>query len=263
MENVILLDWGAFTLLLLVIMRMTGLIGLNPIFSREGVPATVKTGLILVLSFIVFSIEGGRVTIPNTSLELIVMFLKEFLLGVVLSMVMNICFMVPAVAGSAIDTQMGFSMAQVYDPGSGATLTVSATYLNTLMLLVFFAANGHHTLLRILLTTGDIVPYGSATAAISGDLLIHMTTLFADCMVLALKLTMPILAAELLGQVGMGVLMKAIPQINVFVINIDLKVLIGLALMYILLPDMSVFLLDLEREMLAELQYAMLLFARG
>ena len=77
---------------------------------------------------------------------------------------------------------------------------------------------------------------------------------FVECTVLAVKLCMPILAAELLGQVGMGILMKAIPQINVFSINIELKVLIGLILLLLLISPFSEFLLQTEMTMLDSLR---------
>ena len=71
-----------------------------------------------------------------------------------------------------------------------------------------------------------------------------------DCVVLGVKLCMPILAAELLGQLGMGILMKVIPQINVFSINIELKVIIGLGLLLVLIAPFSEVLLKAERTML-------------
>ena len=74
---------------------------------------------------------------------------------------------------------------------------------------------------------------------------------------------MPILAAELLGQVGMGVLMKVIPQINVFAINIDLKVIIGLGLLYLLLNPISEFLLGVEVGMLQSLQRLLPMMSGG
>ena len=80
-----------------------------------------------------------------------------------------------------------------------------------------------------------------------------MLMLFVECTTLALKLSMPILAAELVGQLGMGILMKAIPQINVFSINIELKVLIGLVMLFLLIAPISEFLLKAEMEMLDSL----------
>ena len=78
--------------------------------------------------------------------------------------------------------------------------------------------------------------------------------LFVECTLMAVKLCMPILAAELLGQMGMGILMKVIPQINIFVINIDLKVIIGLALELLLIAPFSEYLLKVEFDMLQALQ---------
>lgn len=259
MDDLILLDWGAFTLFLLILMRMSGFIVLNPIFSRDGVPKMTTAGLVLILSVVVYSIEGGRVTVPNTDLELIMMLLMELCVGMVFSMMMHIVFAVTTIGGSTIDMQIGFSMAQAYDPATGATVTVSANVLSALMILIFFLENGHHTLLRLIMTSSTMIPYGDVYLS---DLMIElMVQVFVETMILGLKLTMPILAAELLGQVGMGLLMKAIPQINVFVINIDLKVIIGLCLLIIFLPDISNFLLDIEIEMLNNLQKVLISMA--
>ena len=87
--------------------------------------------------------------------------------------------------------------------------------------------------------------------------------LFVECALLSVKLTLPILAAELLGQVGMGILMKAIPQINVFAINIELKVLVGFFMLLLLLTPMSDFLLEVEGDMLQALQDALALLTPG
>lgn len=252
MDNYILLDWGAFTLFLLIFMRMSGFIALNPIFARNGVPASVYGGFVLVLSVITFSFSSGRVSVPHTMLELIVLFMYEFFLGIMFSLVINIFFMIPNLAGSAIDTQMGFGMAQTYDPALGTTSTATSSMLGVLTTLIFFSAGGHNTLLRIILTSGEIVPYGEIYFSDASYFLI--VDLFVSSMVLGLKLTMPILAAEMLGQMGMGILMKTIPQINVFVINIDLKVLIGLVLLYVFMPDMSMFIMDFEKDMLIQVQ---------
>lgn len=75
--------------------------------------------------------------------------------------------------------------------------------------------------------------------------------LFVECALLSVKLCLPILVAELLGQVGMGVLMKVIPQINVFAINIEFKVIVGLSMLYIMIAPISEFLLDVELQMLS------------
>ena len=99
-----------------------------------------------------------------------------------------------------------------------------------------------------MLTSHEVVPFGTVT--LGTDAANAMLELFVECTVLAVKLCMPILAAELLGQLGMGVLMKVIPQINVFSINIELKVIIGLALLLLLMAPFSEYLLEAEMAML-------------
>ena len=116
------------------------------------------------------------------------------------------------------------------------------------MRLLFFTGNGHHTLLRLMLTSQEIVPYGTVTFGM--DAANALLELFIECTLLAVKLCMPILAAELIGQLGMGVLMKVIPQINVFSINIELKVIIGLVMLLMLMAPFSEYLLEAERAML-------------
>ena len=193
----------------------------------------------------------------DTVLEMGVLCIWELGMGYLLGLVMNFFFYIPQLAGHAIDTQMGMTMNQVYDASAQANLSVSSVLLNTLMTLLFFAAGGHHTLLRMMLTSHEIVPFGAVTLGL--DAANAMLELFVECTLLAVKLCMPILAAELLGQLGMGVLMKVIPQINVFSINIELKVIIGLGLLLLLMAPFSEFLLEAERAMLDSMHTLLLL----
>lgn len=246
------MDWGALTLFLLITGRMTGLVAFNPLLGRRGIPSMVKAGFILLLSLCVYTITPSNgMQMPSTILELVVIFLMELLLGYVLGLTVNLFFYIPLMAGSVIDMQMGLAMASTYDPASGIQVTVTSTVLNVLMSLLFFAANGHHTLIRIMATSGLVVPYGQV--ALGEDLYRAILELFVECTILGIKLSMPILGAELMGQIGMGILMKVIPQINVFVINIDLKVLIGLTLILFMMVPFSDFLLQVEGEMLESL----------
>ncbi len=244
--------WNALTLFLLITARMTGCVAFNPLLGRRGVRSLVKAGLILLLSLSAFSITPVTVETPSHLLGLALLFLMELFVGYALGLIVNLFFYIPVMAGSVIDMQMGLSMASTYDPASGIQVTATSTLLNVLMSLLFFAANGHHTLIRIFLASGRVVPFG--TVALGEDFYGAVIQIFLDCTLLGVKLAMPILAAELMGQVGMGILMKAIPQINVFAINIELKVIIGLVLIMLMLFPFSEFLLEAESQMLVTLQ---------
>ncbi len=246
-------NWTAFTLLLFIVMRISGFVLFSPIFGRSGIPGMFQAGFILMLSWMVYGVYGGEtIAIPTTLLGLGFKLVTELGLGLLFGVVMRFFFYIPDQAGELVDSQMGMSMARTYDATSQSQTTSTANLLNIMALLLFFAANGHVTLLRIMLTSSEIVPFG--TVALGKQVAERVVELFAECVLLAVKLGLPILGAELLGQLGMGVLMKAIPQINVFAINIELKVLIGLFMLLFLIVPMGEFLLEMESLMLDELR---------
>lgn len=249
-------DWAQVTLFFLIMSRMSGFILFNPVFGRQTIPGIVKSGLIMLLSITAFNMTTYSPAVPESILELGVELILEMVMGYLVGIVMNLFFYIPLLGGETIDIQMGMSMGRTYDPSSQTSTTVTASLLNVLMMLLFFAGNGHYTLLRIFLASGRIVPYGQA--AFGQETYQAILELFITCTVMAIKLCMPILAAELLGQVGMGILMKVIPQINVFAINIELKVIIGLALLLILMTPFSEYLLQAENEMLLQIQRLLL-----
>lgn len=245
------MGWEELTLFLYITARVSGFILFNPILGRRTIPSFVRSGMVLVLAVFLYSTTNQTAVVPSGIVELSLRLLLELALGFVLGMVMEFFFYIPQLAGLVVDTQMGMTMNQIYDAGAQANLSATSVLLNAMMTLLFFAANGHHTLLRIFLTSGDIVHFG---AAAFGDAVYSAALeIFMECTILAVKLCLPILAAELVGQLGMGVLMKVIPQINVFAINIELKVMIGLVMLWMLITPFSEFLLQAESSMLSAL----------
>ena len=242
------MDWSQLYLFTLIFMRVSGFVLFSPILGRNNLPNLAKAGIIMVFSAFLLGIAGEAPTVPGSVLEFALRLLLELGIGFVLGFIMQLFFMIIQVGGEVIDAQMGLTMAQVYDASSQVNMTVTASLLNVLFVLNFFAENGHYTMLSIFLTSQQVVPLGQASfgqAVASG-----VAAVFLSCMVLAIKLAFPILAAELLGELSMGILMKAIPQINAFVINIELKVIIGLVLLFLFLTPISEFLLGAESEML-------------
>ena len=246
-----MIDWAAVTLFLYILARMSGFVLFNPLLSRSNLPVLYRIGIILVFSVFVGGTVSQTVQVPVGIIDLGVRMMLELGVGFLLGMVVNFFFYVPQLAGNMIDTQMGMTMSQIYDAGSQSNLSVTGVLLNTLMTLLFFAGNGHHTMIRLFLTSGQIVPYGAAS--LNTPVLNAMLELFVECTLLGVKLCLPILSASLIAQIGMGILMKVIPQINVFSINIELKVIIGLGMLLVLIAPFSEFLLRAEVSMLNSL----------
>lgn len=254
-------DWAELTLFLYINARVSGFILFNPILGRTNIPAAFRTGMALVLSWFVMGMTRQQVPAPTGTVELMIHLLLEIALGYLLGMAVNFFFYIVQLAGSMVDTQMGMTMNQMYDAGAQANMSVTGMIFNVLMTLLFFAAGGHLTLLEIFLTSEEIVPLGAVSIGLPAYN--YLLELFVQCTILAVKLCMPIMAAELIAQVGMGVLMKVIPQINIFAINIDLKVLVGLSLLFMLMVPFSEFIIDAERMMLNSLHEILLLSAGG
>lgn len=233
----------------LVAMRMTGCIFMNPIFGRRNIPNNVKAAMTFVFTLLVYS-TMGETAVPETNSSFIYGFLllKEFFVGYVIGYVMQLFFFVITHAGSIMDFQMGLSMAMVYDPQTNAQIAMSGTLYQIFFVLLFFAVDGHLVLIRTMLTSGNLIPYGEA--AFTQGLALAVLDIFKECMVLAVRFSFPIIAIELLEQFAVGIMMKMSPQVNVFVINIQFKIAVGFLMLLFLVSPMKSFLEELLHQML-------------
>lgn len=223
---------------------MSGFIFLNPVLGRRNIPSIAKTGLALVLSVLIYTAEGGGASdfTVDSSLEFAVLLLKEFAVGFLLGFIMELMDMIFTFAGTVMDFQMGISMAQVYDPQSGVQISLTGKILQIYYMLIFFAVDGHLVLMRILLNAGELVPYGQV--AISTNAAEMVMEIFYDCVILAVKLSFPLIAFEFILEIVVGVLMKINPQVNIFILSIQLRLLCGFIMMIILVDPINSFIGD-------------------
>lgn len=243
----------------LIAMRISGFILFNPILGRRNIPAIVKAGIILVLSYIVIAQDTSDIVEAENTIVYAVLLLKEFGVGLVIGTITNLFLYIIILSGEVMDLQLGLSMSKIYDAQSNISLSLTSTFFNILFMLLFFSSNAHLALIRLILNSGKIVPYGGVVfdKVISSAII----TIFCDCTVLALKFAMPILAAEIITEIGVGIMMKAIPQIDVFSVNIQAKVILGLILLLILFTPMSDFIENLVEMMFQYIQEAISLMA--
>ncbi len=231
---------GDFTYFLLILARMGGCVFLNPIFGRGNFPALLKTSMSLFLTVTVYGMlppEGNLII--GTIIEYILLILKEIFIGFLIGYIVSLFFSTVVIGGEIMDMQTGMSMSKIYDPSSNLSMGISGSFLNTILILVFFSANGHLTLIQIFITSCKLIEIGNFS--IPQDLFLNMVEMFRQILILALKLSMPILAVEIILEAGIGILMKAIPQIQVFSVNVQLKIIVGLLLIIFLVPTFATF----------------------
>jgi len=226
------------TYFIFIFARMVGCIMFNGIFGRANLPRIFQFGLAVFLSIAVLdALPVHNYPEITTSIEYMVLIMKELFLGFVIGTIMNLFSTIVIIAGEATDMQIGLAMAKIYDPKSNISMGISASILNVLFMLLFFTSNCHITLIKIFLVSCKALPIGQLNY--TPELFSSIVELFSLIFIFSMKLIMPILAIEFITEMCMGVLMKAIPQIHIFVVNIPLKIVIGLVFMMILLPAFS------------------------
>jgi flagellar biosynthesis protein FliR len=229
-----------FTLLLLVFMRMSGCILFNPILGRKNVPGILKIGLTMALSIFSYQMVPKQTIEINSFLMFVFAMLGQLLIGYMVGFVIQLFMSVIMISGENIDMQIGISMSKIYDPASNISMPLSASLINAMFMLIFFITNSHLTLIQIFTKLCILVPYGSLQ--FKPAMFQELTAMFSLILIYAVKMALPVLAAELITEFAVGLIMRAVPQIDVFTINIQLKVIIGFAIIMIMIPPLSTFL---------------------
>ena len=239
-----------FILFTFILMRISGFILLNPVLGRRNLPGTAKAGFILVVSLITFQIASGNIVDLDIKSPIIyVLYLiKEFLVGFVLGFTMYLFDFAITFAGSVIDFQMGMTMSTVYDAQNGTQVALTGKILQIYFLLLFFAVDGHLVLMNLIVTSAEIVPYGQV--ALGPEVARGVLDIFTECVSLAVKLAFPIIAIEFIVEVAVGILMKMIPQINLFILSIELRIVFGLTVLLLFISPIGSYLEGLIDNML-------------
>lgn len=221
--------YNNFVGFLLVLCRVTGIFSFNPIFDRSNVPNRIKAGLSVVLAVLMLPTVGGAAAVPEISgmLGFALMVLRELFVGFVFGFFTNMLLTVLVYAGEIIDTQIGLGMAKTMDPTTGINMPVFANVYYYLFILYFFITNGHLSYIRLFSVSYETIPIGYGFTDATLDLTRVIVLYFGTVMTLAVKLALPIIAAEMITEVCVGLMMKAIPTIQVYVVNIQLKLVVG------------------------------------
>lgn len=238
---------------LLVFARMGGMLGMNPVFSRRNVPAAVRAGLTFLFTMLV--VPGvSAASVGNGSLDLTGALIRELFVGLACGFVFQVYYYMLFFIGDWMDMHFGMSMSKVFDPGTSVQASMSGNLLNAMFLLYFFATDSHLLLIRIFIDSFRILPVGAVT--LTEQIPMFFLELFVAVFSMVLRLALPFVAAEVILEVTMGVLMKLIPQIHVFVINMQMKVLLGFILLIAFSGPVASFLDHYMRVMLENMQWA-------
>lgn len=221
-------------ILILMACRMTAFIALCPVFSYRGFPNLAK--VIVGVSLIIAAFPTiNQFTVITSSLVFGLTIIKEVLFGIAMGYLTQLVFSAVQMAGSMIDFQAGFTMAQAYDPTFQVLESQFGKLYYWLAISVIFLLNLHQRLILGVITSFNLVPLGVPhfTGADVGG----MMTVFGRSFAMALNLAAPLVVGTLMIDLLLGVLSRSIPQINVLMLSLPIKTLIVFAGMMLLLPN--------------------------
>lgn len=239
---------------LLVLIRMSGFVMTAPFFSYQSVPTRMKAAVSVMLSILVIQ------TLPVVSLSytgvagFAVLVLKELVVGIILGFMCNMCFYIVSFAGHIMDMEMGLSMATMFDPSSNMQVTVTGNIYNYFLMLMLLVTNMHYYVIRSIMDSFRYFNVGQAV--FRPGLKDIMVDFMADYFLIALRIVLPVFCCMLMLNVILGVLTKAAPQMNMFVVGIQIKLIAGLLVLVLLvqtLPSVSDFIFTQMKDIASQI----------
>jgi flagellar biosynthetic protein FliR len=226
--------------LFLTFCRVSGILVTAPIFQTQRLPLMARAGLSALLSFLLAPVQGAP-SPPGDLLAYALLAGGELLVGLGFGLVANLIFTAVSIAGEMADLQSGLAFATLVDPASEERTAIIGQFQTLLAWLVFFACNGHHVLLSGVAHSFSVLPLGRAALPTLGP--VGLVGIVAQTFVTAVQIGAPVLGAVLITDLALGLLARAVPQLNLLVIGLPIKMALAFFALLLSLP----FLIAAER----------------
>jgi len=228
---------------MLVFARVGAMVMLLPALGEQNIPVRMKLAAAVLLTLIMLPLHQREFHIDMQSLgPLIVLMVQEILIGIVLGATARIAMAALQVAGSVIAQQMGLGFVTSVDPTQGEQGLLIGNFLTMLGVTLLFATDSHHLLIAALNDSYKIFAPGEAIA--TGDVASLATGAFAAAFKLGLQLSAPFLVFGLVFNIGLGVLARLMPQMQVYFVGVPLSILAGFLIFALVLTAMMGTFLD-------------------
>lgn len=221
-------------LLLLVTSRVAGMTAASPVFTSRFMVPQVRVVFTFLLALVILP-GASMVEGADTGTALLASCVLELLVGLIIGFMSQLVFAVVQMAGALLDVDMGFMMAQIVDPVTQRSEPIIGSFFSTLALVLYFALNAHHWLLRGLADSYSAIPAGGLVIAASAAPL-HVVNLFGTMLSAAVQMVIPFIIVMLLATVAMAGIARAVPHLQIFQLGMGIKAVAGLAFLTVMLP---------------------------
>lgn len=239
-----MINWSLMTeaqilLFALIFLRMIAFVVSSAVFGSPTVIVTVKVLLSLVLSVVLFPVvKVGQVNYDLISNDIISLAIRELVVGLSLGFLTRLFFFVVTMTGDLVSMSVGLSASQMYNPMLGSHGNTIDQFYSTIGTLVFLAINGHHMLISSIAQSYELVPVSALSLNVGP--FAEMAVFGQSVMIMAIKMCAPVLVTILIVNLAMGILGRAVPQINVLVTSMPVTIMLGMTVVFLCLPLMVI-----------------------
>ncbi len=241
-----MIDYGfslfTFEYFLMILVRVATFVYIAPFFGMNNTPHRVKIGFSAFLAIILFqTIQPKEALEYSGVIGFAIIILKEGITGLLIGYAANICNSIIVFSGKVIDMEIGLAMANMYDPTTRSQSGLTGTMYNYFIMMLLIVTDMHHYILRALIDTYQILPVNGTVfdwEHLMGSMIMYM----ADMMIIGFRIALPIFACSMILSCILGIMAKVAPQMNMFAVGMQVKILLGLGIMFltiVLLPDIA------------------------
>ncbi len=232
MTDILIVD---FVILIFIFLRVFSAFIAAPVIGHVSIPVVTKLAVSMVLSYIIFlTIDKSAYNVPISLWSLAVFGTKEVITGLIIGFMLHFVFYGISFSGTLIGFDMGLVMSQVFNPMEETENNVIGEVIYFAAVLIFFLINGHHYIVRGLVSSFDLIPLGKFT--INGATLELLINYSAGVFVIAVKIASPLLVSFFLIHIAEGITARAIPQMQIFFVTQPLKLGLGFVLLASVVP---------------------------
>jgi flagellar biosynthetic protein FliR len=218
---------------LLVLTRISSFVFVAPFFSMSNTPRRLRAGFSLIVSVLLFNVLSDH-SVPaySTVLGYSIIVLKEAICGLLIGLGANMCMSIVQFAGKIADMEIGLSMVQLFDPVTRDGTGFMGSFYQYILILIMLITNMHYYFLRAIVETFTLIPIGEARFS-SEKIMTTIIQFLTDYITVSFRLCLPIVASMLLLNSILGVLAKTAPQVNMFSVGIQIKIIVGLGILFL------------------------------
>lgn len=221
-----------FEYFLLILVRISACVFAAPYFNTRGIPTRTKIGMAGCIAIMLTGVLPEQNLAYTGIMEYGVIVVKEGITGLLIGYSASICNSIVLFAGALIDMQIGFSMAQEYNPMTQMTESITGSFYNYLTMLMLLATNMYHYVIRAVCDSYQLIPINQQVFQWE-YLLEGIASYMSALIVLGFRITLPVFACMMVVNCVLGIMAKVSPQMNMFAVGIQMKVLIGLVVLYL------------------------------